>query len=64
MTQSQRIHPAVLDAASALRQGKVNRREFLRFATLLGGSLQAGTRDGVFQVTAHLPYAAAAGARQ
>lgn len=38
MTKLQRIHPAVLDAASALQKGKVNRREFLRFATLLGTS--------------------------
>ena len=32
-------------------------------ATLLGGSLHAGARDGVFKVTAHLPYAAAARGR-
>jgi signal transduction histidine kinase len=32
-------------------------------AALLGGSLRAGTRDGVFQVTAHLPYAAPATGR-
>jgi peptide/nickel transport system substrate-binding protein len=41
MAPKQRIHPAVLDAASDLRKGKVNRREFLRFATLLGVSLPA-----------------------
>jgi peptide/nickel transport system substrate-binding protein len=39
MAQPSRIHPAVLDATSALRKGKVNRREFLRFATLLGVSV-------------------------
>jgi peptide/nickel transport system substrate-binding protein len=39
MTQASRIHPAVLDAASTLRKGKINRREFLRFATLLGASV-------------------------
>ncbi len=40
MNQSnRRVHPAVLDAASDLRKGKVNRREFLRFATLLGTSV-------------------------
>jgi signal transduction histidine kinase len=33
-------------------------------AALLGGSLRAGARDGRFQVTAHLPYAAAARPRQ
>lgn len=38
MTTQRRIHPAVLDAASDLRKGKMNRREFLRFATLLGAS--------------------------
>jgi signal transduction histidine kinase len=32
-------------------------------AALLGGSVDAGARDGVFQVTARLPYAAAARAR-
>jgi signal transduction histidine kinase len=32
-------------------------------AALLGGSVHARARDGVFQVTAHLPYAAAARAR-
>jgi peptide/nickel transport system substrate-binding protein len=39
MTKSPRIHPAVLDATSALRKGRINRREFLRFATLLGASV-------------------------
>ena len=39
MSNSRRIHPAVLDAASDLRKGKVSRREFLRFATLLGASV-------------------------
>jgi signal transduction histidine kinase len=32
-------------------------------AALLGGSLHAGARDGLFQVTAHLPYAADARGR-
>lgn len=41
MTTQRRIHPAVLDAASDLRKGKMNRREFLRFATLLGASIPA-----------------------
>ncbi len=39
MTTQRRIHPAVLDAASDLSKGKMNRREFLRFATLLGASV-------------------------
>ena len=38
MTKSTRIHPAVLDAASDMRKGKVNRREFLWLATMLGTS--------------------------
>ena len=33
-------------------------------AALLGGSLRAGAHDGRFRVTAGLPYAAAARARQ
>ncbi len=39
MKKQPRIHPAVLDAASDLQKGKVTRREFLRFATLLGTSV-------------------------
>ena len=39
MTNPKRIHPAVLDAASDLRKGKMDRRSFLRFATLLGASV-------------------------
>ncbi len=38
MTQPTRIHPAVLDAQSDMRKGKVNRREFLWLATMLGTS--------------------------
>jgi peptide/nickel transport system substrate-binding protein len=34
-----RIHPAILDATTSLRNGKINRRQFLRFATLLGASI-------------------------
>lgn len=41
MSKQRRIHPAVLDAASDMRKGKVNRRDFLRFATLLGVSVPA-----------------------
>lgn len=39
MTTQRRIHPAILDAASDLKKGKMNRRSFLRFATLLGASV-------------------------
>ncbi|MCB0107872.1 MAG: ABC transporter substrate-binding protein [Caldilineaceae bacterium] len=39
MTTHKRIHPAVLDAASDMRKGKMSRRGFLRFATLLGASV-------------------------
>ena len=39
MSKSRRIHPAVLDAANDHRKGKMDRREFLRFATLLGASV-------------------------
>lgn len=38
-----RIHPAILDAQSDLRKGKITRREFIRFATLLGMSFGAAT---------------------
>ena len=41
MRSKNRIHPAVLDAASDLRHGKMTRRGFLRFATLLGASVPA-----------------------
>ena len=34
MSKPRRIHPAVLDAANDHRKGKMNRRDFLRFATL------------------------------
>ncbi|MFN8439897.1 MAG: ABC transporter substrate-binding protein [Caldilineaceae bacterium] len=38
MNKPNRIHPAVLDAASDMRKGKVSRREFLWLATMLGTS--------------------------
>lgn len=38
MQKAQRVHPAVLDAASDMRKGKVSRREFLWLATMLGTS--------------------------
>lgn len=39
MEHPPRPHQAVLDAASALHKGKITRREFVHFATLLGVSL-------------------------
>lgn len=41
MNKPTRIHPAVLDAASDMRKGKINRREFLWLATMLGASTTA-----------------------
>lgn len=38
MKKTERIHPAVWDAQSSLARGRISRREFLRFATLLGAS--------------------------
>lgn len=38
MTKQERIHPAIWDAQSSLAKGRMSRREFLRFATLLGAS--------------------------
>lgn len=38
-----RIHPLVFDAQSKLSNGKINRREFMRFATLLGTSVAAAS---------------------
>jgi len=38
-----RIHPAIPDLQSDLRKGKMTRREFMRFATLLGMSVGAAT---------------------
>ena len=39
MKASQKIHPAVMDARSDFYKEKISRREFLRFATLLGVSI-------------------------
>lgn len=39
MSSSERIHPAIMDAQSSLERGGISRREFLRFATLLGASV-------------------------
>ena len=63
MSMKRRIHPAALDAASDLRKGKVNRREFLRFATLLGVSVPAAyALAGCAPEQASAPMAGQAGA--
>lgn len=41
--QMEAVHPAIPDAYDKLRQGRVTRREFIRFATLLGMSAGAAT---------------------
>ena len=38
MHQGGRLHPAIRDLQSDMKRGKMNRREFLRLATLLGAS--------------------------
>jgi peptide/nickel transport system substrate-binding protein len=38
--QMARVHPAIPEAYNQLEQGRISRREFLRFSTLLG--LSAG----------------------
>ena len=43
MSNSARIHPLVLQAQEKLAAGRIDRREFLRYATLLGTSLTAAT---------------------
>lgn len=37
--QKSKIHPAVWDMQSSLRKGKISRRDFMRYATLLGVSV-------------------------
>lgn len=39
----ERIHPAIPDAYEKLEQGRISRREFMRFATLLGMSAATAT---------------------
>jgi len=43
MSDSERIHPLVLQAQEKLAAGRIDRREFLRYATLLGTSLAGAT---------------------
>lgn len=39
MNNKERIHPAILDMQSSLRRGTISRRDFMRYATLLGASV-------------------------
>jgi hypothetical protein len=41
--EMERIHPAIPDAYEKLEQGRISRREFMRFATLLGMSAATAT---------------------
>jgi peptide/nickel transport system substrate-binding protein len=41
--RKKRIHPAIWDAQDHLRRGKMSRRDFMRFATLLGASVTTAT---------------------
>jgi peptide/nickel transport system substrate-binding protein len=36
---NEKVHPLVLEATDKLQKGRINRRDFLRFATLLGASV-------------------------
>lgn len=44
MKKEGKIHPAIYDLKSDMENGKMSRREFLRFATLLGMSAAAATQ--------------------
>jgi peptide/nickel transport system substrate-binding protein len=41
--EMERIHPAIPDAYEKLEQGRISRREFMRFSTLLGMSVATAT---------------------
>ena len=43
MTEPTKVHPAVEALQNDLRQGKISRRSFIRYATLLGLSFGAAT---------------------
>ena len=50
MDENQRIHPAIAEMKEDVRKGLLTRREFLRYASLLGmsaaaASQMAGTRN-------------------
>ncbi len=57
MSNSERIHPLVLQAQDKLAAGRIDRREFLRYATLLGTSLTAATVLAACGQTADAPAA-------
>lgn len=56
-----RIHPAVMDAQSSLSRGRISRREFMRFATLLGTSVVTATALAACGTPESAPAAAPAG---
>jgi peptide/nickel transport system substrate-binding protein len=58
----QRIHPAIMDAQSSLARGRISRREFLRFATLLGASATTAYALAACGPAASAPAPAQAGA--
>ncbi|MFH1123461.1 MAG: twin-arginine translocation signal domain-containing protein, partial [Pseudomonadota bacterium] len=44
MSKSQKLHPAIHELKEGLSKGKLSRREFLRYATLLGMSAAAASQ--------------------
>jgi len=48
MSKSQKLHPAIHDLREDMDKGKVTRREFLRYATLLGMSAAAASQMAGF----------------
>ena len=47
--EMEKIHPAIPDAYEKLEQGRISRREFIRFATLLGMSAATATMVLTFE---------------
>jgi peptide/nickel transport system substrate-binding protein len=48
MSQSEKLHPAIHDLKEGMEKGKISRREFLRYATLLGMSAAAASQVAGF----------------
>ena len=48
MRKSEKLHPAIYDLKEDMEKGKVTRREFLRYATLLGMSAAAASQVAGF----------------
>jgi len=48
MSKSEKLHPAIYDLKEDMDKGKVTRREFLRYATLLGMSAAAASQMAGF----------------